>query len=167
MPRSSAAASGWRSGRRRGGSSGRRNETILPDVTRLYTPELANRSLPLVRRIVEDIVGQFARWQARVREFEIVSASNSMSDPDPRAEELEREVASLAAELEHFHQELTALGVEFKDYALGLVDFPAEIDGRPIELCWRLGEPTVAYWHEVDAGYAGRQPLMPKAAIGG
>jgi hypothetical protein len=140
---------------------------VFPEVTRVYTPELANRSLPLVRRIVEDIVGQFARWQTRVREFEIVSASNSMSDPDPRAEELEREVASLAAELEHFHQELTALGVEFKDYALGLVDFPAEMDGRPIELCWRLGEPTVAYWHERDAGYAGRQPLMPKAVIGG
>jgi hypothetical protein len=129
-------------------------------VTRAYTPELANRSLPLVRRIVEDIVAQFARWQARVREFEIVSASNSMSDPDPRAEELEREVAVLAAEL-------TALGVEFKDYALGLVDFPAEMDGRPIELCWRLGEPTVAYWHERDAGYAGRQPLAPRAVIGG
>lgn len=167
MPRSSAAASGWRSGRRRGGSNARHNEIFLPDVTRIYTPELANRSLPLVRRIVEDIVGQFARWQTRVREFEIVSASNSMSDPDPRAEELERDVASLAAELEHFHQELTALGVEFKDYALGLVDFPAEMDGRPIELCWRLGEPTVAYWHERDAGYAGRQPLMPKAVIGG
>jgi hypothetical protein len=136
-------------------------------VTRVYTPELANRSLPLVRRIVEDIVAQFARWQTRVREFELVSASNSMSDPDPRAEELEREVATLAAELEHFHQELTDLGVEFKDYSLGLVDFPAEFDGRSILLCWRLGEPTVAFWHELEAGYGGRQPLMPRATVGG
>ena len=140
----------------------------MPDVTRVYSAELANRSLPLVRRIVEDIVGQFARWQTRVREFEIVSASNSMSGSGPACRGAgARSVASLAAELEHFHQELTALGVEFKDYALGLVDFPAEMDGRPIELCWRLGEPTVAYWHERDAGYAGRQPLMPKAVIGG
>ncbi len=132
----SAAGSGWRSRTAEGtGSDACWNATSLPDVTRVYSAELANRSLPLVRRIVEDIVGQFARWQTRVREFEIVSASNSMSDPDPRAEELEREVALLAAELEHFHQELTALGVEFKDYALGLVDFPAEMDGRPMELC--------------------------------
>ena len=136
-------------------------------MTRAYSAELANRSLPLVRRIVEDIVAQFARWQTRVREFELVSASNSMSAPDPRAEELEREVASLAAELEHFHQELTDLGVEFKDYALGLVDFPAELDGRPILLCWRLGEPTVAFWHELEAGYGGRQPLMPRARVSG
>ena len=118
-----------------------------------YTPELANRSLPLVRRIVEDIVVQFARWQARVREFELVTASNSVSDPSPRA-----------AELEHFHAELSALGVVFKDYTLGLVDFPAEQDGRPVYLCWRLGEPTVEYWHEVDAGFAGRQRLIPRVA---
>jgi hypothetical protein len=136
----------------------------VTDATRTFTPELANRSLPLVRRIVEDIVAQFARWQTRVREFELVSASNTMSDPDPRAEELEREVAVLAAELEHFHQELAALGVEFKDYTMGLVDFPAEHDGRPVYLCWRLGEPAVEFWHEIDAGYAGRQPLNPRAA---
>lgn len=143
------------------------DEPVFADVTRVYTPELANRSLPLIRRIVEDIVAQFARWQTRVREFEIVSASNSMAAPDPRAEELEREVAALAAELEHFHQELTALDVEFKDYALGLIDFPGELDGRPILLCWRLGEPTIAFWHELEAGYAGRQPLMPRAAVSG
>ncbi len=136
----------------------------MPGATRTFTPDLANRSLPLVRRIVEDIVAQFTRWQTRVREFELVSASNTMSDPNPRAEELEREVAVLAAELEHFHQELAALGVEFKDYSMGLVDFPAEHDGRPICLCWRLGEPAVAFWHEIDAGYAGRQPLTPRIA---
>lgn len=129
-------------------------------MTKSYTPEVANRALPLVRRIVEDIVVQFARWQTRVREFELVSASNSASDPNPRAEELEREVAALAAELEHFHRELSELGVEFKDYTLGLVDFPAEQDGRPVYLCWRLGEPAVEFWHELQAGYSGRQPIL-------
>jgi hypothetical protein len=133
-------------------------------LTKTFTPELANRSLPLVRRIVEDIVVQFSRWQSRVREFELVSASNSVSDPNPRAEELEREVATLAEELEHFHRELSGLGVEFKDYAMGLVDFPAEHEGRPVYLCWRLGEAAVEYWHEADAGFAGRQPLTPVPA---
>lgn len=133
-------------------------------MPKYFTPELANRSLPLVRRIVEDIVVQFARWQARVREFELASASNSVATPDPRAAELEREVAGLAAELEHFQRELAALGVEVKDYVQGLVDFPAERDGRVVCLCWRLGEPAVEYWHEVDAGFAGRQPLDPRVA---
>jgi hypothetical protein len=133
-------------------------------MPKFYTPEMANRSLPLVRRIVEDIVVQFARWQARVREFEMVSASNSVAAPDPRAAQLEREVATLAAELQHFQGELAALGVEFKDYVQGLVDFPAQRDGRTVYLCWCLGEPAVEFWHEVDAGYAGRQPLGPRVA---
>jgi hypothetical protein len=45
-----------------------------------------------------------------------------------------------------------------------LIDFPGELDGRKVWLCWRLGEPAVQYWHDLDAGYAGRQPL-PAAAI--
>lgn len=133
-------------------------------MPKFFTPELANRSLPLVRRIVEDIVVQFARWQARVREFEMVSATNSVAAPDPRAAELEREVGALAAELESFQRELAALGVEFKDYTQGLVDFPALREGRIVYLCWRLGEPAVEFWHEIDAGYAGRQPLEPRVA---
>ena len=56
---------------------------------------------------------------------------------------------------------LDALGIELKDPRLGLVDFPGEMNGRRILLCWRLGEPEVQFWHEVDAGYAGRQPLAP------
>jgi len=133
-------------------------------VPKLFTPELANQSLPLVRRIVEDIVVQFARWQARVREFELAAANNSVATPDPQAAQLEREVAALAADLEHFQEELSELGVEFKDYVQGLVDFPAERDGRVVYLCWRLGEPAVEFWHEVDAGYAGRRPLAAEAA---
>jgi len=133
-------------------------------MPKLFTQESANRTLPLVRRIVEDIVVQFSRWQTRVREFELVSVSNSIASPDPRAAELEREVAGLAAELEHFQRELAALGVEFKDYVQGLVDFPSERDGRTVYLCWRLGEPAVEFWHEIDAGFAGRQPLDPRVA---
>lgn len=130
-----------------------------------FTPEQANRTLPLVRRIVEDIVQQFAQWQARVGELELESVTHSVATPNPRAEELEREVAAIAKEIEQFRQELGALGVEFKDAVLGLVDFPAERDGRPVYLCWRLGEPEVDHWHELNAGYAGRQPLDPRVTV--
>jgi hypothetical protein len=103
---------------------------------KLFTLEQANRTLPLVRRIVEDIVRTYARWQERVREFEVVAGQ------------------LLVAELE-------ALGVEFKGFDLGLVDFPSEMNGRVVHLCWRLGEPAIQHWHEVGAGFAGRQPLTP------
>jgi hypothetical protein len=49
--------------------------------------------------------------------------------------------------------------VELRDIATGLVDFPAELEGGPAYLCWRLGEETVGHWHRPDEGFAGRHPL--------
>lgn len=55
--------------------------------------------------------------------------------------------------------QLAQWGIELKDLSTGLVDFPAQYDGRTILLCWQLGEPEVEYWHETDTGFAGRQPI--------
>jgi hypothetical protein len=54
---------------------------------------------------------------------------------------------------------IEALGLELKDVNTGLVDFPARRDGREVYLCWRYDEPRVAHWHDLDTGFAGRQPL--------
>lgn len=126
---------------------------------RSYTVDQANRALPLVRRIAEDIVAQYRRWQERVREFEIVTSRSTATVPDARADRLQREVQALAAEIDGYIGELAELGIEFKDYERGLVDFPAELGGRPVYLCWQVGEPAVQFWHELDAGYIGRRPL--------
>lgn len=126
-----------------------------------FTVEDANRTLPLVSRIVQDIVTQYAKWQERVDEFAIMTAGARAEKPDPRAEALQREVQSLAAEIEGYVKELERLGIEFKGFDTGLVDFPGEIDGRPVYLCWQLGESSVQHWHEKDAGFAGRQQLLP------
>lgn len=50
-------------------------------------------------------------------------------------------------------------GIVLRDIDRGLVDFPAMIDGREVYLCWELGEGDVGYWHDLDAGYGGREPL--------
>lgn len=56
--------------------------------------------------------------------------------------------------------ELDELGIQLKDYSRGLIDFPSEKDGRIILLCWQLGEEErIEWWHELEAGFAGRQPL--------
>jgi hypothetical protein len=56
--------------------------------------------------------------------------------------------------------EIGELGVQMKDYSRGLIDFPSWRDGRVVLLCWQLGEPDeIEWWHEVEAGFAGRQPL--------
>ena len=126
---------------------------------RTYTVDQANRALPLVRRIAEDIVTQYGRWQERVREFEIVTTRSTADRQDERAARLQREVQALAAEIDGYVAELAELGVEFKDYERGLLDFPGERDGRPVYLCWQLGEPAVRFWHELDTGFPGRRPV--------
>jgi len=50
-------------------------------------------------------------------------------------------------------------GVQIKDINIGLLDFSAMREGREVYLCWKYGEENIAFWHEVDAGYAGRQPI--------
>ena len=62
-------------------------------------------------------------------------------------------------EMQKALDELDGLGVQLKDIDQGLVDFPSRRDGRVVYLCWRLGEETIAWWHDVDTGFAGRQPL--------
>ena len=65
----------------------------------------------------------------------------------------------LVEELDAVVQEIEASGVHLKDVQLGLVDFPAEIDGEIVYLCWQFGEPEIAFWHRVEDGFAGRRPL--------
>lgn len=130
-------------------------------VMKQFSVEEANRTLPLVRRIVEDIVATYQRWQERVREFESIAASARADRPGDAAERIQFEVQQLAAEIAGYVEELTELGIEFKGFETGLVDFPGEIEGRPVYLCWQLGESSVQFWHARDAGFAGRQPLVP------
>ena len=128
-------------------------------MTTRFTVEQANQMLPLVRRIVDDIVGGYERWEALVRDFEVAAARSRADAPDPDAEALQAEALRVAADIEACRAELESLGVECKTYDTGLVDFPAAIDGRDIYLCWQRGEPHVGHWHERDAGFAGRRPL--------
>jgi len=124
-----------------------------------FTVEEANRTLPLVRRIVSDVVRDYWRWQEKVREFEAAAICRTIDQPNEEADRLERETQDIAREIDGYVGEIEQLGVQMKGFDTGLVDFPGEIDGRPVLLCWQLGEDSVQYWHDEQAGFAGRQPL--------
>ena len=124
-----------------------------------FTVDQANRTLPLVSRIVADIVQTYERWQDAIRAFELASVGQQGDQPSSAAVAREREAQRLALEITGFVRELETIGVEFKGYDVGLVDFPSRIGDRTVYLCWRLGEPSVQYWHETDGGFAGRQPI--------
>jgi hypothetical protein len=127
----------------------------------LFTVDHANRTLPLVRRIVEDIVREHRRWQEGIVELDLLVSGVRADLPDPRAAALEKEVQAIAREIDVFQGELEVLGIQLKDRRIGLIDFPSELDGRRVLLCWRLGEPSVQFWHDENSGYASRQPLSP------
>lgn len=127
-----------------------------------FTVEQANATLPLVRKIVEDIVTQYRIWNEKLNEIDLVAASGRAADA-ALADRLANEAQSLAREIEGFRRELADLGIQIKDPGIGLIDFPSTMGNRTVLLCWRLGEPDIAFWHEVNAGYAGRQPLVPES----
>jgi hypothetical protein len=131
---------------------------------RYFTVEEANRTLPLVKVIVGDIVQQYRVVVDLKQRLAAVLNARRKPAADPYSEELAHSQAELEAEegkLAHYVDELTKLGVELKGED-GLCDFYSIMDGREVYLCWRLGEPQVMHWHELDAGFAGRKPLNPQ-----
>jgi len=72
-------------------------------------------------------------------------------------EAVEDQIRDLLETREQFVGELESVGCQFKDFQLGLVDFPARLGDRDVYLCWQLGEPEVLYWHELHDGFSGRK----------
>ncbi|MES2794178.1 MAG: DUF2203 domain-containing protein [Planctomycetota bacterium] len=138
----------------------------MANLKKYFSVEEANHALPLVRSIVGDIVSFYSDLHERHDRLQAVKRRNSASRgsmPPEYNEELTQMEADLhhdAEKLQGYISELQALGVELKDLSKGLVDFPGLVEGREVCLCWMLGESEVAFWHELDAGFTGRQSLM-------
>ena len=124
---------------------------------KLFSIEEANALLPTVRHILVSV----QRAHSRLLSFHTAAqhAAEGAENGGGGMPGGSRYV-SLLIELATLTGELEALGVQLKDYARGLIDFPSLRDGRVVLLCWQLGEgDQVEWWHEVEAGFAGRQPL--------
>jgi hypothetical protein len=140
------------------------------DRGRIFTVEEANATLPLVRAIVSDLV-ELSRDVIDRRERLSQLPGNLSQLPgkpagkphDPYEEELAQmteDVEKDSRQLREYVEELRAVGVEPSSATEGLVDFPSVINGRKIFLCWKLGEPQVAWWHDSGDGYRQRKPLI-------
>jgi hypothetical protein len=133
-----------------------------PTPRRLYTPAEANEALPLVRPVVAALRRAVADVRAAAPAVEAFGARTASSGgTQPTAEERLARGRYRAGEeaATRAFAELAELGVLVKDAARGLVDFPSLRDGEVVELCWLDGEPSVAHWHRVGEGFAGRRPL--------
>ena len=129
---------------------------------RHFTPEEANAALTQVRPLVERMVEhRRAHIEALERQEELEGhiRGNGGGIPPAQLAETAAEVERHARELARAVDDIVELGVEVKDVDEGLVDFPALRRGETVLLCWKLGEDGIAYWHSVEAGFAGRRPL--------
>ena len=132
---------------------------------KLFSVEEANKALPLVRAIVGDIVRQYRVVEGLQQRLSTVLTDRRRPSDDLYSEELIQSKNELETEedkLRTYIEELKNLGVELKSEE-GLCDFRSMMGGREVYLCWRLGEPEVMFWHELDAGFAGRQRLTKRA----
>jgi hypothetical protein len=127
---------------------------------KLFTLEEAQRTLPLVRRIVDDLTAEYPLWRAAVARFELLTGgARADAGEPPELVAVREDVVRHADRINEYLQELEAIGCVFKGFEAGLVDFYSLRENRSIFLCWKLGEPRITHWHEIDAGFAGRQPV--------
>ncbi|MFV1966969.1 MAG: DUF2203 domain-containing protein [Pirellulaceae bacterium] len=141
----------------------------FPTPFKTFTVEEANASLPLVRVITSDIVHLSRDLIERRHRLELLKRRGEGVSGDPYADEIahiREEFEKDTRRLEEFIGELFDLGVELQSGPDGLVDFPSEMEGRLVYLCWKFNEPEVGYWHELDAGFAGRQLLAVGSVSG-
>lgn len=121
----------------------------------VFTPALAGRAIPLLRSIASDL---------RAATLELASLRHT-----PVSETRDARQRALNRAMLECTRELDQIGCVFKGFHEGhaLFDFPARLDGRPVFLCWRADETAVGHYHEVDRGFAQRQPLAPLGALPG
>ncbi len=133
---------------------------------KIFTPDEANRMLPLVSRVANDIVDTYADVNRALQAFEAEKARNE-SDPN-RELELRRRDEDVATVLDRFQsliEEVESLGATVKDYENGGIDFYGDVDGEIVYLCWRRGETEVRYWHRLEEGFSKRRQLPATTTV--
>jgi hypothetical protein len=122
-------------------------QTLLPVLESLLRTSIA------AKKLMEEVEAEMQAVQRR-----IFLNGGTYLDIVPLAR---RKAERVKAEqrLRDAFAEIDAIGVQVKDLDIGLLDFPCEVDGRTVLLCWKLGEISITHWHGTDEGFAGRKPI--------
>jgi hypothetical protein len=129
---------------------------------KLFTLDEAEAMLPQVR---DEILGmqqakrEIDALRVSMQEVAHSATGNGHVKDENALAEKRRRAEALVEELNERLARINGWGIELKGIDEGLIDFPSDRDGRVVYLCWRLGEDRIGSWHEIDSGFAGRQPL--------
>ena len=127
---------------------------------RLFTVAEANALLPEIVPLLMEIRARKVELDTALATLETLTAAMRLNGHAAEARDLEAQVHDITTELAAGVEHLNDQGIEIKSLDHGLIDFPSWRNDRVIYLCWRLGEGgRIRYWHDIDSGFAGRQPL--------
>jgi hypothetical protein len=130
-------------------------------MERLFTRQEAEDMLPHIAPLLWELQRLSTTRADSARQLATVQAAVASNGHglDSDMARARQEQAQATEHMNRLLKQVTDLGVEVKDIEQGLIDFRSEMDGRVVYLCWKLGEEHIAWWHELDTGFAGRQPL--------
>lgn len=123
-------------------------------MLKIFTPEEANKALPLLRPLMKDIMEKHREAVLLQQKGAGRSLAGSLGRISSK-----HDLSRLEGEISDLARMVGNLGCIIKDLEKGLVDFPAVVDRRPAYLCWKAGEEGVEFWHGVEEGFAGRKPV--------
>ncbi len=130
---------------------------------RTFTLEEAQTLLPVLesllraaidsKKLIETVDGEFQEISHRIflnggTHLDILKLARRKAEREKAGQRIKDSLA-----------EIDAMGVQVKDLDVGLLDFPCEVDGRTVLLCWKLGEKGITHWHGISEGFAGRKPI--------
>ncbi|HEY6056977.1 MAG TPA: DUF2203 domain-containing protein, partial [Candidatus Limnocylindrales bacterium] len=147
----------------------RSDDDLLHDrpMTIFYTIDDANARLSDVRPILELLRGQRTELvDLRDRLLAVAAGDpggSAREDDSDEARLIRLKIRALVDQMGASVTRLDEWGVTLRDIETGLIDFPALVSGRQVCLCWRLGEGPIEWWHELEAGFGGRQRLIDLA----
>ena len=137
---------------------------------RTFTLDEAHELLPVLESLLRQAIGGKKQIEEIDKELKEVAhrvfLSGGMLLPIVRLARRKAEREKAAQQVKDAVSEINSTGVQVKDLDIGLLDFPCVVDGRTILLCWRLGEKSIAHWHGMEEGFAGRKPIddrIPRA----
>jgi len=128
---------------------------------RRFTLDEANSLLPRLNQLlpqIQESKSKHDRLHRKAAEYAHRTSSNGHI-VEKELNETRQELAQATTEMNRLIERVQEMDCELKDIEQGLVDFRTEREGREVYLCWKLGEPDIRWWHELDAGFAGRRPL--------
>jgi hypothetical protein len=127
-------------------------QSLLPVLESLLRTAISGKKL------MEDVEGEMQSLSHRIflnggTHVDVVAIARRKAE---RAKAEQRAKDALA--------EIDSIGVQVKDLDIGLLDFPCEVDGRIVLLCWKMGEPAISHWHGTEEGFAGRKVIDERIA---